>query len=72
MDTNDYIKLLDKNKQQLDQILEECKGGSPELVLLSSEMAPLLEDFTEHKNALLSFITSQNTSDASTEDLPQP
>lgn len=47
-------KLLDENKKQLSDLLQDCQSGSPELSLLEAKMGPLLEEFSTFEEALFS------------------
>lgn len=58
MDINDLLNTLNSSKEQLNQILNECQTGSPELVLLASKMAPLLADFSAEESELFTSVTS--------------
>lgn len=60
MGTNDLKKVLTDSEEILNQILNECQDGPPELVLLASKMQPLLADFSEKEAALFS-LTSENS-----------
>ena len=44
MDIDKLIKVLEDNKKQLYDILNNCKDGPAELALLASKMRPLLDN----------------------------
>lgn len=52
MDINDVLKTLNENSSNLKDILNECKAGPAELVLLASKMEPILENLSEYQTNL--------------------
>lgn len=60
MDVNELIKILKDNENQLNHILDDCKEGSAQLILLASKMDPILENFSFWETELSSSISDNH------------
>ena len=47
MDTNELKRLLDESCNELSRILDECRSGPAENVLVAEAMEPLLQEFRD-------------------------
>lgn len=59
MDINELLKQFENHKDDLTAVLDDCKDGPDELVLLASIMKPLLQSITDTEKDLSKPFTDQ-------------
>ena len=47
MDTNELKRLLSENCDELTRILDDCRNGPAENVIVAEAMEPMLQEFRE-------------------------